>query len=186
LSEREETTAILVRLGEGDPGATERLLPILYEELHRLARRSMRGERPDHTLQPTALVHEAYLRLVDQDRTDWKSRAHFMAIAARTIRRILVDHARGAATEKRGGGRECEPLSGVGLELAAPDLDLLALEEALEQLGALHERQRDVVELRFFGGLEVQQVAEVLGVSETTVKEDWRLARAWLRRRLDG
>jgi RNA polymerase sigma-70 factor (ECF subfamily) len=176
-------TAILRQAAAGDHRATDRLLPIIYEELRRLASAQLRRERPNHTLQPTELVHEAYLRLIDQDRSDWANRAHFLALAAEMIRRVLVDHARKRAALKRGGAHER-----IGLELAEAKsergLDLLELDSLLDELNTLSERQRRVVELRFFGGLSVEETAHLLGVSAPTVKNEWRLARAWLGRRL--
>jgi RNA polymerase sigma factor (TIGR02999 family) len=176
-------TQLLVELGPNNPDAAERLMPILYEEMRRMAGAYMRAERMGHTLQPTALVHEAFLRLVDQRRVNWQNRAHFLAVAARTMRRILVDHARRQAAGKRDGGARVT----LHEELAAPDadqVDLLALEEALARLQALDERAFRVVELRFYGGLEVEEVALVLDISEATVKRDWHFAKAWLSREL--
>ena len=181
-----QTTRILSRIDEGDAGAAEELVPYLYDELRGLAAAFLRRENPAHTLQPTALVHEAFLRLVDQTRVQWKGRTHFLAIAARTMRRILVDHARGRLREKRGGDRVRVTLQA---ELAlSPDRDedVLALHEALEKLHQLDERQARIVELRFFGGLNVAEVAEVLGVSKRTVENDWTMVRAWLKRELGG
>ncbi len=180
-----DTTRILLELGKGDESAASKLLPLVYDELRGLAGHYMQLERPNHTLQPTALVNEAYLKLVDQSRVNWRNRAHFLAVAAEVIRRILVDHARGKAAAKRGGGQRRVPL-----DLAEPgdpptgDVDLLALDDALTHLGELSERQLRVVELRFFGGLKVEETAHVLDVSEATVKNDWRVARAWLAREL--
>jgi RNA polymerase sigma-70 factor, ECF subfamily len=163
-----------------------RFMPLVYEELRRVAQSFLSAERPGHTLQATALVNEAYLRLADQARAHWRSRAQFLAVAAEMIRRILVDHARARATEKRGGaaGRltfhdEITP---------APDreIDVLDLEMAMSELAAISPRQARVVELRFYGGLTVEETAEVLDVSQRTVKGDWRVARAWLRRHLGG
>jgi RNA polymerase sigma factor (TIGR02999 family) len=185
VEQTSDATRILSLMAAGDRAAADRLLPIVYEELRALAAGFMRHERPDHTLQPTALVHEAYLRLIDQSRTDWKNRAHFRAVASQMIRRILVDHAREHATARRGGGR-----ARVAADPAAPchgdGADLLALEEALEELGGLNDRQRRVVELRFFGGLSMKEAAHVLDVSPETIKTDWRFARAWLQQRLRG
>jgi RNA polymerase sigma factor (TIGR02999 family) len=156
----------------------------LYDELRALAERVLRSERPDHTLQPTSLVHEAYLRLAKQDQVRWKSRSHFMAMAATMIRRILIDHARGRAALVRGGGRERVTLDDSDGLATEGDLDLDALDEALRKLAAFDERRSRVVELRFFGGLTNEEIGEVLGVSKWTVVDDWRLARAWLRREL--
>ena len=181
---RTDVTNILKRASDGDESAVNRLLPLVYDELRALAESYLQHERPDHTLQATALVHEAYVRLIKQEEVEWQNRAHFFAVAAQAIRRILVDHARAHEREKRGGGRRR-----VGLDesvAAAPgrDLDLLALDEALEKLTRLSERQARIVELRFFGGLSLNEVAAFLGVSPRTVDGDWSMARAWLRRAL--
>ncbi len=178
-----QTTQILIDLGNGDGSAADRLMPLVYEELRALAEWHMKQERSDHTLQATALVHEAYIRLVDQARVDWKGRAHFMAVAAQVIRRILVDHAREHRAAKRGGQAQKVSLTDA-IESEVAPVDLLALEESLDRLGQLNERHQKVVELRFFGGLSVKETAHVLGVSPQTVKADWHMARAWLRQRL--
>ncbi len=181
-----DTTRILLELGKGDESAANRLLPLVYDELRGLAAHYMQQERRNHTLQPTALVNEAYLRLVDQSRVNWRNRAHFFAVAAEVIRRILVDHARQKAAAKRGGGQPHFPLDvAEPADTATGPVDLLALDDALRRLDELSERQRRVVELRFFGGLSVQETAHVLDVSEATVKNDWRVARAWLARELE-
>ena len=182
---KEDTTRLLRDIREGDENAAERLVPLIYEDLRALAARYMRNEPPDHTLQPTALVHEAFLRLVDTDRVEWRTRAHFLAIAARTMRRILVDHARRRRAVKRGGGRKVTLVEGLAFSEPRP-LDLVALDDALAKLGGIDERQCSVVELRFFGGLAVEEIAEVLHVSTATVKRDWRFARAWLLRELSA
>jgi len=184
ISLREKTLSILKDMEGGDPSAAARLLPHVYDELRDQAERLFRGRQAGHTLQPTALVHEAYLRLVDQARADWKSRAHFIAVAAKAMRQILVDHYRSRKAQKRGGGLRRVTLSGVDVATPPPEVDLLALEEALTRLSGFDERQARVVELRFFGGLSVEEVAEVLGVSKTTVEGEWRSARAWLAREL--
>lgn len=182
-----EATAILDAINRGEAGAANRLLPLVYDELRALASHWMRRERSDHTLQPTALVHEAYIRLVDQTKADWKGRAHFMAVAAQTIRHVLVDHARRVNAEKRGGDRHRTSLhDDLKSAEGRNDVDLLALEEALEKLGQLHPRQAKVVELRFFGGLSIEETAHVLGVVRSTVADDWMIARAWLSRELAG
>ena len=181
-----DATRVLTELSRGDRAAADRLLPLVYEELRELAARWMRRERRDHTLQPTALVHEAYLRLIDQSRVGWRDRVHFFAVAAAMIRRILVDHARSHATAKRGGGRRRIGLEDEAIAAGGPDLDLLALDDALDALGELNERQRKVVEMRYFSGLTIEETAEALGVSPTKAKAEWRMARAWLRRRLEG
>jgi RNA polymerase sigma factor (TIGR02999 family) len=176
---REDTTRILLEIRDGDESAAERLVPLIYDDLRALASRYMRNEAADHTLQPTALVHEAFLRLVDTDRVEWKTRAHFMAVAARTMRRILVDHARRRNAAKRGGGKKVTLVEGLAFNEQRP-LDLVALDEALAKLAVIDGRQSSVVELRFFGGLAVEEIADVLDVSTATVKRDWRFARAWL------
>ncbi len=180
-----QTTQILIDLSNGEPSAAGRLLPLIYDELRALAGRYMEQERADHTLQATGLVHEAYLKLIDQSRVDWKSRAHFLAVAAEMIRRVLVDHARGHLSAKRGGAAQRITLSDVTDSPEADPIDLLDLNEALDELGALNERHRRVIELRFFGGLSVEESAHVLEVSPQTVRLDWRMARGWLRQRLE-
>ncbi len=182
-----EATELLLALGGGRADTSDRLLEVVYVELRNLADAALRGERADHTLQPTALVHEAWLRLVDQQRVDWRGRAHFLGVAAMAMRRVLVDHARARRREKRGGGARREVLAtdpGGREPTLGGDLDLLALHEALEALQEHSERAARVVELRFFAGLTEPQVAEVLGLSEATVARDWRAARAWLASRL--
>ncbi len=167
----------------GDRPAAERLIPAVYDELRRLAARYLRGESGGHTLQPTALVHEAYLRLVDQTRAEFHDRDHFVAVAATAMRRILVDHARRRAAAKRDlGGLKADPNQQPGLDLA---LDFLAIDEALSRLAEQSARQARVVELRYFAGLGVEEVASVLGVSESTIKNDWSDACAYLRREWD-
>lgn len=177
-----EVTRLLRDARTGDPGALNRLMPLVYDELRALAARHLRRERPGHTLATTALAHEAYLRLVEQREVHWQDRAHFLAIASTAIRRILVDHARGARAARRGGGREREHLREEMAVQVEPDIDLLALEEALTRLEELDPRKSRVVELRFFGGLTTRESAEVLSISEATVERDWSLARAWLYR----
>jgi RNA polymerase sigma factor (TIGR02999 family) len=170
----------------GGGSAPADLMAVIYEDLHEIARRAMGQERQSHTLQATALVHEAYVRLVDQTRVDWQGRAHFLAVAAEAMRRILVDHARRRAAAKRGGGQLRVALDdGLRATEAPPDEDLLELDGAMHELAAVSARQARVVELRFFGGMEFLEIAAELGVSERTVKGDWRFARAWLRQRLD-
>ncbi len=181
---REELAALAAGAASGDALAVERLSSLLYDELRALAERYMRRERSNHTLQPTALVHEAYLRLIGTG-IAFQNRAHFLALAARTMRRVLLDHARRRAATKRGGGVERVTLA----DVAAADsrtLDLIAVDAALERLAQIEPRQAQVVELRFFGGLEIEEAAEVLGVSKATVKRDWRFARAWLAGELHG
>jgi len=180
-TEQGETTRLLLEAGRGQRAALETLLPLVYEELKAIAIQRLRGERPDHTLQPTALVHEAFLRLVDQTRVQWQNRAHFCAVAAQMMRRILVDHARARAAEKRGAGRRQVPLlDTLGLARERNPVDIVALDDLLQELARLNERHARVVELRFFGGLNVEETAHTLDVSTATVKNDWRAARAWL------
>ena len=181
-----DVTALLQRWGGGDASAAEHLLPAIYDELHRQAARAMRRENVEHTLQATALVHEAYLRLVDQRRVEWRNRAHFFGIAANVMRRVLVDHARGRLAAKRGGGAHQITLGGADAAPASADdgVDLLALHDALERLQTFDADQARLVELRYFGGLNIEETAEALGVSPATVKREWALARAWLRREL--
>jgi RNA polymerase sigma factor (TIGR02999 family) len=187
---RSRVTAILARAAK-DPEprglSAGELMPLVYDELRRLAGGFMRRERRDHTLQPTALVHEAYIRLVDQSRVDWTGRTHFRAVGARVMRRILIDHARQHGSAKRGGGQQRVTLGESLLRSSDPDLDLaelLDLNDAIDRLKELDERQARVVELRFFGGLTSDEVAQVLGVSKRTVEGDWAHGRAWLKRHL--
>lgn len=175
-----DVTRLLSAMDQGDGEAQERIVQVLYDQLHDLAEAVMRSERADHTLSPTALVHEAYIRLADARRVGWNDRGHFMAVACRVMRRVLVDHARRRSSAKRDGGARVT-LNGAALEIE-PDraLEILALDEALGRLETLDARRARVVEMRFFSGLEVDEVARSLGVSEATVKRDWRFARAWL------
>ena len=177
-----EVTQLLLAADRGDAAALDRLLPLVYDEMRSLAGRSLAGERPDHTLQPTALVHEAYLKLVDQRRVHWRNRGHFLAVAAMAMRRILVNHARDRRRLKRGGGRR--RLEGVDhLAVDADDrIDLIALDEAMTRLADVDDRKVRVVELRFFVGLPLADVAEILAISPATVKRDWDFARTWLMR----
>lgn len=183
---RTRITCILEAADAGDKSGLDALVPEVYEELRRLAASYMRQERETHTLQATALANEAYLRLADQTKVHWRGRAQFLAIAARAMRQILVDHARRRDAEKRGGGQARVTLSDTSATFGQPALDLLALDEALTTLGALDDRKARVVELRFFAGLTAKEAAEALGASETTVDDDWAFARAWLRSRLGG
>jgi RNA polymerase sigma factor (TIGR02999 family) len=187
VEDHTDFTRTLHEATDGDARAADRLAETVYSELRRLAAQHLRKERPEHTLQATALVHEAYLRLVGQSRVEWCSRAHFLGMASEMIRRILVDHARHRNRLKRDGGRRPVDLAQLP-EIAGGDdespVDLLALDETLEELDRVNQRHRRVVELRFFGGLSVKDTAEVLGVSPETVKLDWRTARAWLHARL--
>ena len=181
-----DATRFLADHLRGDARAADRLLPLVYDELKRIATGYMREERRDHSLQPTAVVHEAYLRLVDVNKVDWKTRSHFLAMAARTMRRVLVGHARGRGAAKRGGRLQRIELGDPEGDGVSAMIDVLALENALEELAALDERQARVIELRFFGGLTLDETARLCGVSRDTVKLDWRMARAWLNRRLAG
>ena len=175
-----EITALLKAVRQGDSGAESRLMALMYQDLHARARRYMQRERRDHTLQPTALVHEAFLRLMRDQGADMQSRTHFMATASIVMRRVLVDHARERDAAKRSGGKARVELNdAVAAELPRPD-EMLALDEALTRLGAFDARQARVVELLFFGGMTEEEAAEALGVSARTVKRDWRTARAWL------
>ena len=181
-----DITAVLQASDAGDAAATDRLLPLVYDELRALAQSHLAQERPDHTLQATAIVHEAYVRLIDQRRARFRDRHHFFAVAATTIRRVLVDHARSKGRLKRGGEQHRVELDPTVDWSGTRALDLLALDDALTRLHDLHERQARVVELRFFAGLTIAQAAEVLGVGTTTVEDDWAVARAWLGRELEG
>ena len=179
-----QATQLVTQLEHGDPSAAAELVPLVYSELRSLAAAILRQENRGHTLDPTALVHEAFLKLVDQTRVQWKGRAHFFAVCAQAMRRILVDHARGKHRQKRGGGRVRLTLKPDLALSPSRDEDVLALDEALEKLTRLDPRQARIVELRFFGGLNVSEVADVLGVSKRTVESDWTMVRAWLRREL--
>jgi len=178
-----DVTGLLRAWSHGEPGAAEKLVPLVYDELKRQAARYLRRERRDHTLRPTALVHEAYLRLFGQDRAAWKNRAQFFGVAAQVMRRILVDHARNRGAAKRAGGWRRVSLDD---DMGAParDLDLVELEDALVELATLDPDKVRMVELRFFGGLSLDETAEVLGVSPSTITREWRMTRAWLYRRL--
>ena len=180
----ERVNKLLLNWGQGDQAAREALIPLVYDELRRLARRYLRRERPDHTLQSAALVNEAYLRLIRQDQPQWQNRAHFFGVAAQLMRHILVDHARNRTAAKRGAGA---PRLTLDPEIALPqqrDVDLVALDDALNQLAAMDQQQSRVVELRFFGGLSIEETSVVLGVSPATVKREWATARAWLQREM--
>ena len=174
-----QVTDLLVAWSDGDKAAYDELVPLVYDELHRLAHRYMGGERTGHTLQTTALVDEAYLRLVDQ-RVRWQNRSHFFAIAAQVMRRILVDYARQRCYAKRGGAAQKVELNEAMLMARERSSELVALDEALKKLGEFDKRKSSVIELRFFGGLSVEEIADVLNVSVNTVKRDWSTARAWL------
>lgn len=185
MVEKTDITLLLDRLWNGDSAASEAIIPLLYVELRAIAARCLKSERPGHTLQPTALVHEAFLKLVDQKDADYRSRGHFMAIAAMVMRRILVSHAEKRAAAKRGGGAARIPLDdelGAGGERS---IDLIALDEAMNKLAQLDPRKAKVVEQRFFAGIEMSHIAENLGVSLATVKRDWEYARTWLMREIE-
>ncbi len=175
-----EITQLLKRLSGGDRAAEAILVPLVYAELRRLAARYMRQERRDHTLQPTALVHEAYLKLIEQRRVDWQSRAHFYCVAARLMRRILVDHAREVKASKRAGSRYRVPLEADVARTEEKSGELLAIDQALDRLLKHNPRQAQIVELRFFGGCSEEEIAHMLAISVRTVKRDWSVARAWL------
>ena len=180
----DDITGMLAAASGGDRDAAERLVGLVYDELRRRAEALMRREAPGHTVQATMLVHDAYLKLIHQDRASWKDRNHFYAVAAQTMRRLLVDHARGRQRDKRGGGRVKLSLEdGLGLSIGA-DADVLAVDHALIRLEALDPQQAQIVELRFFGGLTVEEVAQQLGMSKRTVEAEWTMVAAWLRREL--
>ena len=185
MAQTRKITRMLREWSSGDRAALEDLMPLVYDELHRQAARFIRHERPDHTLQTTALIHETYLKLIDQREVNWESRAHFFAIAANLMRRVLVDYARARKRDKRGG--DAVKLT---LDAAAPiagkerGIDLMALDEALDRLGKIDEQQARIVELRYFGGLSLEETAAALKVSRTTVATDWAMAKAWLHREL--
>jgi RNA polymerase sigma factor (TIGR02999 family) len=182
--DRHRATRALVAHVGGDTEAASELLPLVYDRLRSLAARYMRHERPEHTLQPTALVHEAYVRLIDGAHMNWEGKTHFFAMAATQMRRILIEHARARAATKRGGGATRVDLSASGFAAPGDFVDMLAIDEALERLARESPRQSRVVELRFFGGLSVEETARLLDVSGATVKGDWRVAKAWLAREL--
>ena len=180
-------TRLLQEVRRGEAGALERLLPAVYAELRRIAGRQLRGERQGHTLQPTAVVHEAYVRLVDQADIEWESRAHFYGVAARAMRQVLIDYARRRKAEKRGGGKPVTSLTGHEPAVDAGFDELLSLDDALDKLDQVDERLRTVVEYKYFGGMTEDEIAAVLGVTSRTVQRDWVRARAWLYRELyDG
>jgi RNA polymerase sigma factor (TIGR02999 family) len=175
-----DATELLIDAGKGDAAALGAMLPLVYDELRRLARAYLGRERPGHTLQPTALVHEVYLRLIDQRRVDWTNRAQFLGVAASLMRRLLVNHARDRAAGKRGGGVTRLSLDPAGEGQPAAEADVTVIHDALDRLTALDERKGRVVELKFFGGLTTAEIAQVLGVSVATVEREWKFARAWL------
>jgi RNA polymerase sigma factor (TIGR02999 family) len=181
----EDVTNMLIRWSQGDRAALDRLMPVVYQELHQIAERYFRRERSDNTLQPTALVNEAYIRLISQSGVDWKNRAQFFGIAATTMRRILVERARARNAAKRGSGDRKLDLTGVSdASIDESRLDLLALDQALEELSSFDPQQCRIVEAKFFGGLSIEETAQVIGVSPATVKREWALAKAWLFREL--
>ena len=185
MSSTENVSQLLVKWGEGDQAALDKLMPLVYSELRRLASNYLRRERQNHTLQPTALVNEAYLKLIDQRSAHWQNRAHFYGVAAQLMRRILVDHARQHQAAKRGGpSQERLSITSAGQPGEKPNLDLLALHEALEELKTFDSQQERIVELRYFGGLSIDETAEVMNIGHATVERDWKMARAWLRRQL--
>ena len=179
---QENVTELLLDWSNGDKAALDRILPIVYDELRKQAARYLRHERAGHTLQTTALIHEAYIRLVDQKNVRWQNRAHFFGISAQMMRRILVDHARTKGRVKRGGSDIKVSLDDANLMAKPTNLDLVALDEALDRLAEIDEQQSKIVELRFFSGLTVEETAEVLKISTATVKRDWSMAKAWLHR----
>ena len=181
-----EITDLILSWRQGDAAALDRLIPVVYDELRRVARRRLRGESPGHALQSTALVHEVYLRLVDVDRMTLTSRTHFFALAARLMRQILVDHARRQHADKRGGRVTILSLDDVSPPARQSSVDVLALDQALDALSSIDDRQGRVVELRFFAGLNIDEAAEALGISPATVEREWALAKAWLYRRLSS
>jgi len=181
----EGITELLERWNKGDQSALEQLTPLVYDELHRLAANYLRKERREHTLQPTALVNELYLKIADQQRITWQNRAQFFGVAAQLMRRILVDHARAHYSEKRGGGRFCVSLGKIGRTFGAqPDTDLLELHDVLKRLELIDPDQARLVELRFFGGLTIEETAEVMEISHATVEREWKTAKAFLKREL--
>lgn len=178
-----QVTALLQQVRVGDPNAASNLIPLIYKELHAIAERHMRREQPDNSLQATLLVDEAFVQLAGTDKIDWQNRAHFFALASRAMRRILVDHAREANAQKRPGAHDQVDLDSA-LQVPENTVDVLALNEALERLATWDQRQSQIVELRFFGGLDFDEIAEVMGISDRTAKRDWTMARAWLRSEL--
>jgi RNA polymerase sigma factor (TIGR02999 family) len=180
----ESITQLLERWTGGDVGALDQLMPLVYDELHRLAVNYLRRERRQHTLQPTALVNELYLKIFDQQRTNWRNRAQFFGVAAQLMRRILVDHARAHYSTKRGGDRFCVSLRNVAAFGAQPDADLLALHDVLNRLAELDPDQARIVELRFFGGLTIKETAEVMQTSHATVEREWKIAKAFMKAEL--
>ena len=183
---QQQTTQMVADLAHGEKHRAATLVPLVYDELRALAQRYLARERQDHTLQPTALVHEVYLRMVDSTVVDWRGRAQFLALAAGQIRQILVDHARRKMAAKRGGGVYRMTLGDLVAPQCESEVDIIAVHEALERLASRSARQAQIVELRFFAGLSVEETAEVLSLSKTTVKDEWAVARAWLHRAIQG
>jgi RNA polymerase sigma factor (TIGR02999 family) len=184
MASSHDVTALLADWSRGDRSALNQLLPLVYSELRRIAARQLRTERAGHTLQPTALVHEVYLRMVDQRRVDWQNRAHFFGVAAQVMRRILVDHARRHHAGKRGAGVRCVSVDDAKEVAASNEMPILALDDALDRLQKVDPELARIVELRAFGGLTIEEAAQVLKVSPSTAKRDWRTAKAWLAREL--
>ena len=185
-SEQKDVTRLLDAVGAGDPRAAQELLPLVYDQLRKAAQRQMAGERSDHTLQATALVHEAYIRLVGSHQTDWDSRAHFYVAAAEAMRRILIEHARKRDRIKRGGGEKKVPLSAVYLAEEARPEEIMSVDDAIRRLEERDSRMAKIVRLRFFAGLSVDEIATSLGLTGRTIRREWALARAWLHRDLGG
>jgi RNA polymerase sigma factor (TIGR02999 family) len=185
-SSSDDVTRMLVQWSNGEQSALDQLIPLVYDEMRQIAGRVLKRERRDHTLQPTALVHEAYLRLIDQRNVNWQNRAHFFAIAAQAMRRIIVDHARRHNALKRGGDNLKVELEAALLLPGASDVDVVKLDDALTALAAFDPQQERIVELRFFGGLSIEETAEVIGISPATVKRDWSMAKAWLHREIQN
>ena len=179
-----DVTQLLLDWSNGDQGSLDKLLPVVYQELRRLAQYHLQPERSDHTLQATALVHEAYLKLIDAKSVAWQNRAHFFAVAARVMRHILVDMARQRRAQKRGSGQKLPLEEAFSLPGEQEDVNLVALDEALNKLAEIDSQQSRIIELRYFGGLSTEETAEALGVSPTTIKREWRVARAWLKREI--
>ena len=186
MSARRDVTQLLIQWRNGDRAALDEMTPLVYDELRRLARGLLAAERSDHTLQPTALVHEAYLRLIDQREVDWRNRAHFLGMAATMMRRILINYAEARHAAKREGYANAVTLEDALGVFTSPEIDLLALNRSLDELARLDERQGKVVELRYFGGLSVEETAEFLGISSATVKREWGTARLWLLQHMEG
>ena len=184
VQQPENITVILQDWSRGNRQAADSLIALVYDELRRIAANYLRRERSEHTLQPTALVNEAYLKLIDISNVSWQDRAHFFAVASNVMRQILVDHARARQTEKRGGDAQTIALDEAISFARQPEIDLLALDDALARLAGLDERQARIVEMRFFGGLSIEETAEVIGASPRTVKRDWAFAKAWLHKQL--